>query len=130
MRLLWVTTEIDAPASRLWELLVDPKQWARWGPSVRSAVLDDGVLAFGARGQVSTILGVTLPFEVTAFEPGAHWAWKVGGVGATAHTVESLGSDRCRVGFGVAWPAAPYLAVCRVALHRLDQLATGHKRRR
>lgn len=120
-----MNAEIEAPAQTVWALLVDPEKWAVWGPSVRSAVVDDGGLAPGARGKVTTTLGVTLPFEVTAFEPGANWAWKVGGVAATGHSLEPLGPGRCRVGFSVPWPAAPYLAVCRTALRRLDRLATN-----
>jgi hypothetical protein len=76
------------------------------------------------QGTVTTTLGLTLPFEVTAYDEGARWAWKVGGVSVTDHTVEPLGPNRCRVGFGVSWPAAPYLLVCRIALGRLDRLAT------
>ena len=43
---------------------------------------------------------------------------------ATDHTVEPMGPDGCRVGFGAPALAAPYLAVCRMALSRLDGLAT------
>ena len=81
-------------------------------------------MAVGAHGKVVTALGVTLDFEITTFEPGSRWAWKVGGVNATDHRVEPLGPDRCRVGFGVTFLAAPYLALCRIALGRLDRLAT------
>jgi hypothetical protein len=123
MRQRWVSAEIGAPAAAVWDLLVDLDAWPRWGPSVRGASVQGGALAAGARGTVVTALGVSLPFEVTTFEPGVRWAWKVGGITATDHRVEALGPDRCRVSFGVGWPAAPYLAVCRVALGRLGRLA-------
>jgi hypothetical protein len=124
----WVNAEIDAPAATVWGLLVDLDAWPRWGPSVRRASVDGGVLAAGARGKVVTSLGVSLSFEVTAFEPGVGWAWKVGGIDATDHRVEPLGADRCRVGFGVGWPATPYLGVCRIAIGRLARLATEQPR--
>lgn len=127
MRLLWVTGEVEAPAAVVWDLLTDPARWPSWGPSVRSAVVDGGVLRGGATGSVRTVLGVTVPFEVTAFEAGRRWAWKVGGVEATDHRVEPLGPGRCRVGFGVPWAAAPYLGVCRLAIGRLRRSATGSR---
>ena len=125
MKQLWVRRDIDAPAAVLWGLLVDPERWSSWGPTVRGAVLDDPPLRLGSRGTVTTVVGLRLPFDITAFEGGARWAWRVAGVPATDHTVASLGPDRCRVGFGAPWAAAPYLAVCRMALSRLDELATG-----
>jgi hypothetical protein len=123
MKQRWVFVEIDAPAATVWRLLVDLDAWPRWGPSVRRASVEGGVLAAGARGKVATTLGFSLDFEITDFEPGVGWAWKVGGINATDHRVEPLGPDRCRAGFGVAWPAMPYLAVCQVALRRLERLA-------
>ncbi|MDZ7678237.1 MAG: SRPBCC family protein [Acidimicrobiales bacterium] len=125
MRQLWVSTEIDAPAAAVWGLLVDLDAWPRWGPSVRRASIEGGALAAGAHGKVQTALGISLAFEVTTFSPGAGWAWKVGGINATDHRVEPLGPDRCRVDFGVGWPLAPYLAVCRIALRRLRRLTDG-----
>jgi uncharacterized protein YndB with AHSA1/START domain len=124
---LWSHRDIDAPAKTVWELLANPECWPEWGPTVRRAQLHAARLDSGAKGTVTTVMGFGLPFEITAYEDGARWAWKVAGVGATDHTVEPAGMDRCRVGFGVPWPAAPYLAVCRVALSRLETMATHQK---
>ena len=124
MRRLWVRRSIDAPAELLWHLLVTPERWPSWGPTVRGAALEDARMQLAGEGTVTTTLGLTLPFEVTAYDEGARWAWRVGGVSATDHVVEPLGPNRCRVGFGVPWPAAPYLLVCRIALGRIDRLAT------
>jgi hypothetical protein len=120
---LWVHREIDAPAEAVWALLTNLECWSGWGPTVRRAELASGHFDVGATGVVTTVLGVRLPFEITVHDDGTHWAWKVAGVRATDHVVEPIGSDRCRVGFGVPWPAAPYLSVCRVALARLETMA-------
>lgn len=71
-----------------------------------------------------SVAGVTLPFEITEFEPRRRWAWDVAGFGATEHTVEDLGDEATRVGFGAPWFVSAYLAVCEVALRRIDELAT------
>jgi uncharacterized protein YndB with AHSA1/START domain len=124
VRKVWIERDIDAPAKAVWELLVDPMRWPEWGPSVRDVALDGDVLELGASGKVGTVIGRELDFEITRFEPGERWAWSVAGWSATDHRVTPLGPHRCRVGFGVAWPAVPYLGVCRVALRRLDRIAT------
>ncbi|BBZ76112.1 hypothetical protein MANY_14490 [Mycolicibacterium anyangense] len=115
---------IDAPAAVVWQILVDLDAWPQWGPSVASAVLDDGArrIAAGSTGRVTTALGVEMPFRITEFEPGRRWAWAVAGVAATTHTVTAEG-DGCRLSFGAPWWATPYLAVCAVALARIDRLA-------
>lgn len=125
MRTAWVRREIAAPAADLWALVSDTDEWARWGPTVSRAHLDGDGLAVGRRGVVTSFLGLDLPFEITEMEPGRSWSWKVAGVRATEHEVEPLGQGRCRVGFGVPWPAAPYLLVCHVALRRLAGLVAG-----
>ncbi len=123
MKRLWVSREIDAPVTALWALLVDTERWPCWGPSVRAAGIEGGQLVLGATGTVTTIVGVSLPFEITEYDPCVGWAWKVAGLPATDHRLTPLGADRCRVGFGVPWPVAPYLIVCRTALKRLERLA-------
>jgi hypothetical protein len=146
MRRLWATREIEAPVDAAWDVITDLDLWPDWGPSVRAAELDHGAdtLALGVTGHVTTALGVRLPFRVTSWHDGSttpagssgdtsdrdgtrSWSWRVAGVGATDHTVEALGADRCRVGFGVPLAAAPYLAVCRVALTRIDRLAVRRR---
>ena len=121
MRRIWVGRELDAPAPAVWALLVDTGRWSDWGPSVVDARVDEP-LRSGTTGVVTTIARVTLPFRITTFVPGVEWAWTVAGVPATDHRVRPLDDDRCRVEFGVAWPAAPYLAVCKMALARLAEL--------
>lgn len=130
MKKLWKYREIDAPADDLWRQLTNPHEWPEWGPSVRSASVDGDSLERGAKGRVTTIGGLELGFEITDFEEGEHWAWKVAGVPATHHTVEPLGPNRCRVGFGVPLMAAPYLAICEVALRRLDAMNGRKKAKR
>ncbi len=124
MRTLWTSRDINAPAETLWGLLVDLQEWPSWGPSVRSAELHSETFGSGSTGAVTTLVGVEVPFEITDFDDGTRWSWKVAGIPATNHTVESLGPNRCRVGFGVPWVAAPYLAVCEVAVRRLEKIAT------
>jgi hypothetical protein len=123
---LWVYRDIDAPADAVWELLTNPDRWPAWGPTVRHAELFGHNFEAGGTGVVTTVLGLRLPFEITT-QDGERWAWKVAGVPATDHTVQALTPDRCRVGFGVPWPAAPYLAICRVALRRLESMATQNR---
>lgn len=123
MRKLWTTRVIGAPPGALWQLIADPEQWPEWGPTVRSADLQGEQLELGATGTVTTMVGLKLGFEITDYVEGERWAWKVAGVAATDHVVEPSGADECKVSFGVPWPAAPYLAVCQLALQRLDTVA-------
>ena len=90
---------------------------------MRGVDFDGDELTPRSRGRVRTPLGVWLPFRVTRFEPGTFWAWRIGHVPATTHEVRALGVNRCRVAFGVPLLAAPYAAVCSVAIRRLARLA-------
>lgn len=111
--------EIQAPASAAWELLTDTSRWPQWGPSVFRVESAGQRIGPGSTGRVQTTIGVWLPFRVTEFAAGRRWDWEIAGIPATGHRVESLGPDRCRVVFEVPLLAAPYLAVCRLALRRI-----------
>jgi hypothetical protein len=115
------TMAVDAPAA--WRVLTDLAVWPQWGPTVSGAELaDPGPLRLGSRGKVWTPVGVALPFEITEFDDGRSWAWKVAGVPATRHSVTPLPGG-CRVSFGVPIWAPVYLTVCAVALKRIERLA-------
>ncbi len=123
--LLWAERLIDAPAATVWRLFTDLDRWPEWGPSITAAGLDGPRFEAGTTGWVRTVLGVRLVFEITGYEEGHEWAWKVSGVPATTHRVVELDGSSCRAGFGVPALAAPYLLVCRQALARIDRIATS-----
>jgi hypothetical protein len=124
-RHLEVSRRIPARSEVVWEVLIDTRQWSTWGPSVAGAEIDGGGdrIGAGTTGRIRTAVGLALPFRVTTWEPGRSWSWSVGGVPATTHRVEPDGSDACRLVFGVPWWAPPYLAVCALALPRIERLA-------
>ena len=115
--------EIPVPAAVAWRLLTDTEAWPRWGPSVRAVEAPSRHIERGLRGRVRTTPGLWLPFEITHWRADHEWAWKVGAVPATGHIVEAIGPARCRVTFTVPSWAPLYLPVCRLALHRLRELA-------
>jgi hypothetical protein len=122
--------EVAASSDRAWHELIDLGSWPHWGPTVRSALLDDGSgrLSAGASGSVQTALGLWLPFRVECWRddgPLMSWSWRVAGVPATEHSVISRGPSRCRVEVSVPWWAVPYLGVVRVALTRIRSRAEG-----
>lgn len=124
-----ISRRIAAAPDVVWRLLTDLEAWPAWGPSIIGATIDPGSnasgdLRLGARGTVKTVVGVSLPFEVTDFVDGQQWAWAVAGVPATGHRVEAT-DDGCVVTFTVPWWAPGYLVVCALALGRIDRLATA-----
>ena len=90
------------------------------------AWLGDGgtVIHEGSTGKVQPSVGPALPFTVTELVPGRSWSWRVAGIPGTTHAVEPVGAGT-RVTFGVPLWAPAYLAVCALALRRLERLAIG-----
>lgn len=121
--MLRTTVQFAVPAPRIWQLLVDTHAWPKWGPSVRAVAAPTRFITAGTRGRVQTALGPWLPFEITDWEEGRTWAWRVGGVPATGHHVTPVTESSCRVAFTIPSWAPFYVPVCRLALRRLDGLA-------
>lgn len=124
--MLAVDRFIAAPPSVVWDILVDLEAWPKWGPTVSGASLDHPYtrLDSGVTGTVRTSLGIAVPFTITEFEPGRHWAWRVAGIPATHHRVEPAeGGARASMS-APSW-AAVYLSVCAIALRRIETMATA-----
>lgn len=113
---------VKAAADEVWKVLIDTSRWVEWGPSIRAVACRDRFLTVLSSDWVRTVLGFSVPFAVTRFEPGRSWSWRVLGVPATTHTVESLGLNRSHLFFGVPLMVFPYLLVCLVAIKRLRAL--------
>jgi hypothetical protein len=114
---------IQAPSSVAWRLLIDTGEWPHWGPSVRAVDCSTRFIGPDTRGRVQTVLGLWLPFRITAWESEQFWSWTVGGIPATGHRVVSTGHDTCEVAFTIPAWAPFYLPVCKSAIRRLGQIA-------
>ncbi len=121
--MLEAAATLAAPAPRVWQLLIDTHAWPQWGPSVRAVAAPTRFITAGTRGRVQTAPGLWLPFEITDWEEGRAWAWRVGGLPATGHHVTPVTRSSCRVAFTIPAWAPFYVPVCRLALRRLDTLA-------
>lgn len=114
---------INAPAHVLWDLLTDTYAWPFWGPTLEAVTCDTRRIQAGSEGEVKTIFGLTLPFQVTVFEPLHQWDWRVGGVRATGHRLVHLSPTQTRVIIDIPSIAAPYAVICHMALKRLERMA-------
>jgi uncharacterized membrane protein len=123
MKPVRVRIEIEAPADVVWPLLADFVHWPEWGPSVRAVDVEASTVAAGVTGRVRTAIGVWLPFEIGAVEPGRSWQWSVAGIDATGHGLEPLSESRCAVEFSVPRLFAPYRWVLERGLRRIKALA-------
>ncbi len=116
------SVEIHVPASAAWEILTDTRRWPEWGPSLARVESADRYIGPGSTGRVQTVFGRWLPFLITEFTAGRRWRWKVTGIPATGHRVESLGPDRCKVVFEVPLRGAPYLPICHLAAEQIKRI--------
>ena len=121
---LQVSEIIDSSAEHAWWILTDTRCWPAWGPSVRAVDCADRYIRKGSKGRVLTAIGLWADFEITDFEEGRYWSWRVYGIAATGHRVQPLGADRCRVIFEVPLFAAPYTLICKLALQRIAKMTT------
>jgi hypothetical protein len=122
MEPLTTAVEIRVPAVAAWELLIDTLRWPEWGPSVVRVDCADRFIGPGTVGRVQTALGLWLSFQITKFTAGQYWHWRVAGIPATGHRVESIGPNICRVVFEVPVLAGPYLIICRLAAQRIKAI--------
>ena len=92
--------EIDAPASKVWEILTDRPAWSEWNPVL---VRLDGPLRVGAKHELGIRIGrrvLPLKVRVVEFDAPRALAWK-GGASLVfkAHhgfRIEATSEDRCR----------------------------------
>ena len=100
-----VSIDVDAPASRVWDILSDAERWPEWTPTVRSVTLHDGPLRVGATATIDQPRVPTVTWTVTSLTPGQSFTWESGGPGARTvahHAVEARADDRCRVTLSVS----------------------------
>lgn len=94
--------EIDAPASRVWQVLLDLERWPEWTPTVTSLqrLDDDESIAIGSRVVIRQPHMPRAVWRISAIEPGRRFEWETKAFGITTradHRVEALPGERARV---------------------------------
>jgi uncharacterized membrane protein len=101
------STDIRAPAERVWRLLSAVESWPRWLPTVaRVDVLDGTPVEVGRRYRIEQPKLRPAVWTVTALEPGRRFTWRARSPGMTMvadHLVEPLGTDAVRVHLSFAF---------------------------
>lgn len=68
--------EIDAPASRVWQLTIDIEGWPAFTPTInRVERLDSGELRVGSRARLDQPDQPARVWTVTELEPGRRFVW-------------------------------------------------------
>jgi hypothetical protein len=76
MREFSITTDIAAPAERVWQVMSDTDRWHEWTPSVTSVKrLGGGPFAVGARAVIRQPKFPPALWKITAIEPGRSCTW-------------------------------------------------------
>lgn len=119
---LAVGRDVDVAPAVAARALRDTTTWPDWGPAIDAVESDDRYVSRGTTGRIS-VGGAWVPFRVTACN-GRRWDWRVAGIPATGHRVDSYAGDpdRSRVVVEVPAVAAWYVPVCRRALERFARL--------
>ena len=117
-----VYRDMRVSCDKVWDIITDTTRWVEWGPSITEVVCEDRYIRKGSRGKVRTAIGLWVHYEITAFDEGEYWSWRVFGIPATGHRVEPQGDNTCRLIFEMPFLAAPYAYVCKTALKRIARI--------
>jgi uncharacterized membrane protein len=132
-----VTTDVEAPAERVWAVLSTVEAWSQWMPTVSSVVpLRGASLHVGSRYRVTQPGLRPMVWTVSTVEANRRFEWRARSPGmelVADHSIESRGANaaRVRLRFEFNGLAGVLLGVVFGALTRsyLSQEARALKRR-
>jgi Polyketide cyclase / dehydrase and lipid transport len=76
MRKFSITTDIAAPAARVWQVMSDTDRWHEWTPSVTSVRrIGDAPFAVGSRVVIRQPKFPPALWRLTVIEPGRSFTW-------------------------------------------------------
>ena len=130
-----ISETVQAPAARVWELLVDVEGWPAWTESMREIKrLDDGPLAAGSRSRVTQPKRRPMVWTVTELEPMREFTWVASQPGLSfeaVHRIDDAGDHVITtLEFIVTGPLAPLAAAMAGSRIRssLEMESSGLKR--
>ena len=117
-----VSRILNAPVRKAWDLLTDTRKWRQWGPTVIDVECAERYIKKDVTGHVQILSRQWLRFIITEYEQYHHWNWRVASINATAHRVDKVDADRCRITFELPIWWAPYVFICLLALKRIKRM--------
>ena len=88
--------QIDAPAARVWDVMIDVERWPEWTTSVSSLRrLDAAPFGPGSRVRIKQPRLPPSELHVTRFDPGREFVWTAANLGLrvdASHAIAPVGS--------------------------------------
>src|SRR5215208_175920 len=76
MRHFSITADIDAPPSRVYQVMTDIDRWYEWSPSINTVKRIDGApLALGSRALIHQPKFPPATWKITEIVPGKSFTW-------------------------------------------------------
>ena len=127
---------IHAPASRVWQTLIDVERWPEWTPSVRKIErLDPTPLGLGGRVRIEQPKLAPAVWTVTDWRPEAAFTWvsrRPGIVVTAVHAIDVTTASACDATLTVCFEGllAPLVRLLsgRLTQHYMGLEAAGLKR--
>jgi hypothetical protein len=101
-----ISIDINAPAARVYDVMIDIDSWHEWTPSItRIRRLDGGAFALGTRALIKQPKFPPALWTLTKIEPGRRFEWvnKAPGLAVTGHHSVVPTATGCRATLALSY---------------------------
>ena len=95
------TIAIDAPPTRVWDVISSIERWPEWIDTYQAARWLDSGMALGAKAEITQKRLPKLVYQVTRLDPGVEFTWETSSLGVrtvAVHTITPSADGRSILG--------------------------------